>query len=78
MNKNLPPLTDILPKGSEAGMEFERLMKKLLIHDDSELKWLKEELPKKYKTDAFFRLSPFFSPKLADMGIVVLLCHTNR
>jgi hypothetical protein len=35
MNKNLPPLTDILPKGSEAGMEFERLIKKLLIHDGS-------------------------------------------
>jgi energy-coupling factor transporter ATP-binding protein EcfA2 len=35
MNKNLPPLTDILPIGSEAGMEFERLMKKLLIHDGS-------------------------------------------
>lgn len=35
MNKNLPPLTDILPKGSETGMEFERLIKKLLIHDGS-------------------------------------------
>lgn len=33
MNRNLPPLTKILAKGPEAGMEFERLIKKLLIHD---------------------------------------------
>ncbi|UCH93883.1 MAG: hypothetical protein JSV88_26950 [Candidatus Aminicenantes bacterium] len=33
--KNLPPLTKVLDKGPEAGHEFERLMKKLLIHDGS-------------------------------------------
>jgi hypothetical protein len=31
--KNLPPLTKVLDKGPESGFEFERLMKKLLIHD---------------------------------------------
>jgi len=31
--KNLPPLTSVIAKGPEAGFEFERLMKKLLIHD---------------------------------------------
>jgi energy-coupling factor transporter ATP-binding protein EcfA2 len=34
-NKNLPPLTSVIAKGPEAGFEFERLMKKLLIHDGS-------------------------------------------
>jgi hypothetical protein len=34
-NKNLPPLTSVIAKGLEAGLEFERLMKKLLIHDGS-------------------------------------------
>lgn len=33
--KNLPPLTTVIAKGPEAGFEFERLMKKLLIHDGS-------------------------------------------
>ncbi|MCP4756197.1 MAG: hypothetical protein GY866_35495, partial [Proteobacteria bacterium] len=33
--KNLPPLTKVIDKGPEAGFEFERLMKKLLIHDGS-------------------------------------------
>lgn len=33
--KNLPPLTKVLDKGPESGHEFERLMKKLLIHDGS-------------------------------------------
>jgi hypothetical protein len=34
-NKNLPPLTSVIAKGPEAGFEFERLMKKLLVHDGS-------------------------------------------
>ena len=33
--KNLPSLTKVIDKGSESGFEFERLMKKLLIHDGS-------------------------------------------
>ena len=33
--KNLPPLTKVMDKGPESGFEFERLMKKLLIHDGS-------------------------------------------
>jgi hypothetical protein len=33
--KNLPPLTKVMDKGPESGHEFERLMKKLLIHDGS-------------------------------------------
>ncbi|MGD2085569.1 MAG: NACHT domain-containing protein [Candidatus Aminicenantes bacterium] len=33
--KNLPPLTKVIDKGPESGFEFERLMKKLLIHDGS-------------------------------------------
>ncbi|UCH92496.1 MAG: NACHT domain-containing protein [Candidatus Aminicenantes bacterium] len=33
--ENIPPLTKVIDKGSEGGFEFERLMKKLLIHDGS-------------------------------------------
>jgi hypothetical protein len=33
--KNLPSLIKVMDKGPESGFEFERLMKKLLIHDGS-------------------------------------------
>lgn len=33
--KNLPPLTTVRNKGPESGLEFERLMKILLMHDGS-------------------------------------------